>query len=90
MIIAQKKLFAQNFFTRYDGRPINQLEYRMDDGFHLKIDRSDSIMVNVVNAYDEDEKSVWLAVYVSRASAATVLTKEQAKELIAALQQVIA
>ena len=59
----------------------------MNDGFHLKIDRNDSIMVN---AYDKDEKSVWLAVYVSRASAATVLTKEQAQELIAALQQVIA
>lgn len=85
MIIAQKKLFAQNFFTRYDGRPINQLEYRME--FHIRANSDDSVFVQ---SYDKDDKSVFLSLYLRRASAATVLTKEQAQELIAALQQVTA
>jgi hypothetical protein len=29
--VAQEKLFAQKFFTNYDGRPTNQLEYPMKD-----------------------------------------------------------
>ena len=59
----------------------------MDDGFHLKIDRNESIMVNT---YDKDDKSVWLSIYIYRANTAVVLSREQAQELIAALQQVIA
>lgn len=59
----------------------------MDDGFHLKIDRNESIMVNT---YDKDDKSVWLSIYIHRANTAVVLSREQAQELIAALQQVIA
>jgi hypothetical protein len=32
--VAQEKLFAQKFFTNYDGRPTNQLEYLMKDCQH--------------------------------------------------------
>lgn len=86
MIIAQKKLFAQKFFTRYDGGPINQLEYLMSEGFQIKAAREDAHVF--VNRYDEG--LVWLSLYVKNGNVNTVLTKEQAKELIAALQQVTA
>ena len=85
VIIAQKKLFAQNFFTRYDGGPINQLEYRME--FHIRANSDDSIFVQT---YDKDDKSVFLSMYLRRANMSVLLTKEQAQELIAALQQVTA
>ena len=59
----------------------------MDDGFQLRIDRSETIMVNT---YDKDEKSVWLSIYIHRANTSIVLSREQARELIAALEQVVA
>jgi hypothetical protein len=76
---------VQNFLTRYDGRPINQLEYRMEAlEFSIKARDYDRVFV------DAHDKGVWLSVSVQGGSVYTVLTKEQAKELIAALQQVIA
>lgn len=39
---------------------------------------------------DEHEGGVWLTISVMRGRVSTVLTKEQARELIFALQQVIA
>ena len=39
---------------------------------------------------DEHGDAVWLTISIERGRASTVLTKEQAQELIAALQQVIA
>ena len=54
---------------------------------HL-IRTTDADSVVIVNTFNND--SVWVSVAVNRASAAVVMTKEQAQELIAALQQVIA
>jgi hypothetical protein len=82
-IIAQEKLFAQKFFTRYDGGPINQLESTME-----------SIRINTNNRtallVDEHEGGVWLHMYVANGSMYVSMTKEQARELIFALQQVAA
>ena len=44
----------------------------------------------MVNTYDKDEKSVWLSIYIHRANTSIVLSREQARELIAALEQVVA
>jgi hypothetical protein len=85
-IIAQKKIVVQKFFTRYDGGPINQLEYRMSEGFQIKSTHEDAHVF--VNRYDEG--LVWLSLYIRRGNVNTVLTKEQAKELIAALEKVVA
>jgi hypothetical protein len=82
-IIARKKVVAQNFLTRYDGGPINQLEYRMES-IRISINSRDALLV------DEHEGGVWLHMYAANGSMFTIMTKEQAKELIAALQQVAA
>jgi hypothetical protein len=78
-----KKVLAQNFLTRYDGRPINQMEYRMES-IHVSIDSRRRVIV------DEHEGGVWMHLYVENGSMYVVLTKAQAQELIAALEQVIA
>mgnify|MGYP000910230026 CR=1 FL=1 len=39
---------------------------------------------------DEHGDAVWLTISIERGRASTILTKEQAQELIAALQEVIA
>jgi len=83
-IIAQKKLFAQKFFTRYDGGSINQLEYRMED-FYIRVSGTDAVMTSPY-----DEGTVWLTVSIERGRASVIMTKEQTQELIAALQEVIA
>ena len=41
-----------------------------------------------VSAYDD--QTVWLSIHFRRGSASTVLTREQALELIAELQKVVA
>jgi len=82
-IIAQKKIVVQKFFTRYDGGPINQLEYRME-AIRIGINRRDAVLV------DEHESGVWLHTYTSNGSMYVIMTKEQAQELIDALEQVIA
>jgi hydrogenase maturation factor len=69
--------------TRYDGGSINQLEYRME-ATRINIDSRVALLV------DDHEDGVWLHMYVANGSMFAVLSKEQAKELIAALQQVIA
>tara|TARA_R110000868_G_scaffold83160_2_gene235005 strand:+ start:1026 stop:1295 length:270 start_codon:yes stop_codon:yes gene_type:complete len=85
-IIAQEKLFAQKFFTCYDGRPINQLEYLMDKlNFSVKARDYDRVFIEEHNG-----DQVWLSLAVRNGSMFTVMTKEQAKELIDALQEVIA
>jgi hypothetical protein len=85
-IIAQKKLFAQKFFTRYDGGSINQLEYRMDDNNHyIRVSSTEAVMTSPY-----DEGTVWLTVSIERGRASVIMTKEQTQELIAALQEVIA
>jgi hypothetical protein len=77
---------VQKFFTRYDGRPINQLEYRMDKlNISIKARDFDRIFVE-----EHDGDKVWLSLAARNGSMFTVMTKEQAKELIAALQQVVA
>lgn len=56
----------------------------MDDGFQINGREGSNVFVN---RYDKD--TVWLSLYVKHGNVATVLTHEQAKELIAALQQVV-
>jgi hypothetical protein len=56
----------------------------MDDGFQINAHENSHVFVN---RYDKD--TVWLSLYVKHGNVATVLTHEQAKELIAALQQVV-
>ena len=58
----------------------------MSEGFQIKAAREDAHVF--VNRYDEG--LVWLSLYVKNAHVNTVLTKEQAKELIAALEKVVA
>jgi hypothetical protein len=84
-IIAQKKLFAQKFFTRYDGGPINQLEYLMDDNLYIRVTSTDAVMIS-----NHEDDLTWMSVVVNRARASVVMTPAQVKELIAALEQVIA
>lgn len=55
--------------------------------FHIRANSDDSIFVQT---YDKDDKSVFLSMYLRRANMSVLLTKEQAQELIAALQQVTA
>lgn len=81
-IIARKKVVAQNFLTRYDGGPINQLESTMEH--YIRTLPAEAILV------DEHGDAVWLTISIERGRASTVLTKKQAQELIAALQEVIA
>jgi len=57
----------------------------MDDGFLINGREGSNVFVN---RYDRG--TVWLSLYVKHGNVATVLTHEQAKELIAALQQVMA
>ena len=52
----------------------------------IRTTEADSMVM--VNTFSND--SIWLTLAVNRANAAVVLTKEQAQELIAALEQVIA
>ena len=52
--------------------------------FSIKSRNGDRVFV------DEHDDGVWLSLSVQGGSAYTVLTKEQAKELFAALEQVIA
>ena len=56
----------------------------MDDGLQINGREGSNVFVN---RYDED--TVWLSLYVRHGNVATVLTHEHAKELIAALQQVV-
>jgi hypothetical protein len=74
---------VQKFFTRYDGRPINQLEYRME-AIRISINSRDAVIVDIC------QNGVWLHTFTANGSMHVTLTKEQAKELIAALEQVIA
>lgn len=55
--------------------------------FHIRANSDDSVFVQ---SYDEDDKSVFLSLYLRRANVAVMLSREQAQELIAALQQVTA
>lgn len=55
--------------------------------FHIRANSDDSVFVQ---SYDKDDKSVFLSMYLRRANMSVLLTKEQAQELIAALQQVTA
>lgn len=57
----------------------------MDDGFQINAHENSHVFVN---RYDEGV--VWLSLYIRHGSISTLLTHEQAKELIAALQQVVA
>jgi hypothetical protein len=84
-IIARKKVVAQNFLTRYDGGPINQLEYTMDE-FYIRTLPGEAMMVDA----SDKNGAIWLTISVMRGRVSTVLTKEQARELIFALQQVAA
>ena len=58
----------------------------MSEGFQIKAAREDAHVF--VNRYDKG--LVWLSLYVKNGNVNTVMTTEQAKELIAALQQVVA
>lgn len=60
----------------------------MDTRIQHLIRTTDADSMVMVNTFSGD--SIWLSLGLSRANAAVVLTKEQAKELIAALEQVIA
>jgi hypothetical protein len=85
-IIAQKKLFAQKFFTRYDGGSINQLESTMEHKeAYIRTLPNEAVLIDAQDADD-----VWLTVSVGRGRASTILTREQTQLLIAQLQRVIA
>jgi len=58
----------------------------MSEGFQIKAAREDAHVF--VNRYDES--LVWLSLYVKNGNVNTVMTKAQAKELIAALEKVVA
>ena len=58
----------------------------MSEGFQIKATREGAHVF--VNRYDEG--LVWLSLYVKNGNVNTVLTKEQAQELIAVLEEVIA
>ncbi len=55
--------------------------------FHIRANSDDSVFVQ---SYDKDDKSVFLSQYLRRANEDVMLSREQAQELIAALQQVTA
>lgn len=55
----------------------------MED-FYIRTLPAESVMV------DEHGDAVWLTISIERGRASTIMTKEQAQELIAALQEVIA
>jgi hypothetical protein len=55
--------------------------------FHIRANSDDSVFVQ---PYDKDDKSVFLSMYLRRANISVLLSREQAQELIAALQQVTA
>jgi hypothetical protein len=58
----------------------------MDDHhYHIRVSSTDAVMTSTY-----DEGTVWLTLVVERARASVIMTKEQAQDLIAALQQVIA
>lgn len=50
----------------------------------IRVNNRDAVIV------DDHESGVWLHTYTSNGSMYVILTKEQAKELIAALEQVVA
>ncbi len=54
------------------------------ESIRISINSRDALLV------DEHEGGVWLHMYVTNGSLYVTLTKEQARELIAALQQVAA
>lgn len=54
------------------------------EAIRIGINRRDAVLV------DEHENGVWLHTYTSNGSMYVIMTKGQAKELIAALQQVAA
>jgi len=56
-----------------------------DNNHHIRVSSTDAVMISTY-----DEGTVWLTLVVERARASVIMTKEQAQELIAALQQVIA
>jgi hypothetical protein len=55
----------------------------MED-FYIRTLPAESVMV------DEHGGAIWMTISIQRGRASTVLTKEQVKELIAALQQAVA
>jgi hypothetical protein len=55
----------------------------MED-FYIRTLPTEAVMV------DEHKDAVWLTISIERGRASTILTREQAQELIAALQEVIA
>ena len=56
-----------------------------DNNHHIRVSSTDAVMIS---AYDEG--TVWLTVVIDRGRASVIMTKKQAQDLIAALQQVIA
>ena len=57
----------------------------MSEGFQIKAAREEAYVF--VNRYSEDR--VWLSLYIKSGNVNTVLTKAQAQELIAVLEEVI-
>jgi hypothetical protein len=55
------------------------------DGITITTERGNRISVDTYESYDGTPNNVWLNIAVPMASASAVLTKEQAKELAAAL-----
>ena len=54
------------------------------EAIRIRVNNRDAVIV------DDHDAGVWLHTYTSNGSMYVVMTKEQAQELIAALQQVIA
>jgi hypothetical protein len=55
----------------------------MED-FYIRTLPAEAVLV------DEHDGAIWMTISIQRGRASTVLTKEQAQELIAALQQAVA
>jgi hypothetical protein len=71
--------------TRYDGGSINQLESIMEHiEAYIRTLPDEAVLI------DAQDGEVWLTVSVGRGRASTILTREQAQDLVVALQEVIA
>lgn len=57
----------------------------MDNNHYVRLANFDAVMVS-----PHDDGAIWMTVVVERARASVIMTREQAQELIAALEQVLA
>ena len=57
----------------------------MDSDLYIRVTSTDAVMIS-----NHEDDLTWMSVVVNRARASVIMTPAQVKELIAALEQVIA